>query len=102
MANTFKAYKASGVTTPTTIISASVPTTIIGLSLAHTGGVGSGTAAVSVKLGSVYVVKDAPIAAGSTLIVGGGEMKIVLETADTLSVESDVSVDVIASVLEIS
>ena len=49
-----------------------------------------------------HVIKNAEIFEGGTLVVVGGDQKLVLETGDILKVISDTgnSVDVILSVME--
>jgi hypothetical protein len=51
-----------------------------------------------------YLVKDALIIPGSSVVLVGGDQKLVLETGDLLRVVSSqaVSADVVVSVLEIS
>lgn len=100
MANNFKNYVDASVgTSPTTVYTVPGATTavVIGLNLANTI---SSQITASVQLGSIYVVKDAPIPAGSALSVLDG--KIIAEAADTIVVTSSdaSSVDVILSVLE--
>ena len=53
---------------------------------------------------TAYLVKAAPIATGSSLVLIGGDQKVVLETTDKLTITSDTatSADVIVSVLESS
>lgn len=55
------------------------------------------------KLAS-YLVKGAPIGTGSSLVLIGGDQKVVLETGDFITITSDTasSADVIVSVLESS
>tara|TARA_R110000803_G_scaffold176747_3_gene239159 strand:- start:346 stop:564 length:219 start_codon:yes stop_codon:yes gene_type:complete len=55
---------------------------------------------VDVQAAGVYIIKDAPIPAGSALSVLDG--KIILETTDTVIVTSNTasSCDVLVSVLE--
>ena len=52
---------------------------------------------------TVFAIKDAPVPAGSTLEVMGGN-KVVLQTNDTLTAESDVnsSLDVALTIMEIT
>ena len=100
MANTFKNYTSSSVgTTPATTYTVPSATTAvtIGLNIAN---VTSSQIIVDVQCAGVYVVKDAPIPAGSALSVLDG--KIILEATDTVVVTSDTasSADVILSVLE--
>lgn len=105
MANTFKSYLAASVTTQTTVITAALntQTTLIGLSLANTS---SGTVTVSAILtrggNDYYVIKSAAIPAADSLVLYGGDQKLVLQAADLLKVVSSGSVDVIASVLEVN
>ena len=101
MANTFKSYQSTSVTTEATVLTgpASTQTTVIGLSIANTG---ASAAAVDVKLNTAYIVKAAPIPVGGSLVVVGGDQKVVVEATDTLKVTSDITVDVITSVLEIT
>lgn len=100
MANTFKNYTSSSVgTTPVTTYTVPSATTsvTIGLNIANTT---ASQITVDVQAAGVYVVKDAPIPAGSALSVLDG--KIILEATDTVVVTSDTasSADVILSVLE--
>lgn len=100
MANTFKNYVSASVgTSATTVytVPASTTAVTIGLSVANTT---ASQITVDVQAAGVYVVKGAPIPAGSGLSVLDG--KIILETTDTVVVTSDTasSADVILSVLE--
>lgn len=99
--NTFKSYQSTGVTTETTVYTGAVNTqaTVIGMSVANTS---TSPVYVSVKLNSAYVIKDAPVVAGSALVAVGGDQKLVVEAGDSISVSSTGTVDVIMSVLEIS
>jgi len=101
MANAFKSYQSTSVTTETTVLTgpSATETTVIGLSIANTS---SSTATVDVKLNTPYMVKAAPIPVGGSLVVVGGDQKVVVEATDTIKVTSDVTVDVITSTLEIS
>lgn len=86
-------------------------TTIIGMSIAN---ITSSQILVSVKIESdtvdvttnsnVYLIKDAPIPAGSTLVPIGGDQKVVLQDTDVLKVVSDTanSADTTLCVLEIT
>lgn len=79
--------------------------TIIGLSVAN---VTTGDITVSVALNTgtsrIFIVKDATVLRGGTLIAVGGEHKIVLEPSDFIEVScsEDAAADVIVSILEIS
>ena len=105
MANTFKSYLASGVTTQTTVITAaaSTQTTLIGLSLANTTtGAASVTVVMTRSSVDYHVIKSATVPAADTLVLYGGDQKLVLQAGDLLKVTSTAGVDVIASVLEVS
>ena len=100
MANTFKNYTSTSVgTSPVTTYTVPSATTsvTIGLTIANTT---ASQITVDVQAAGVYVVKGAPIPAGSALSVLDG--KIILEAADTVVVTSSASssADVILSVLE--
>jgi len=100
MANTFKNYTSSAVgTSATTVytVPASTVAVVIGMNLSN---VTASQITVDVQVGGVYLIKAAPIPAGSALSALDG--KIILEAADVLEVTSSdaSSVDVILSVLE--
>ena len=101
MGNTFKSYQSTSITTETTVFTgpASTQVTVIGMTIANTS---SSVITASVKLNSAYIVKNAPIPVGGTLVPIGGEQKLVVESTDTLSVIASGTVDVITSTLEIS
>ena len=100
MPNTFKNYASASVgTTPVTVYTVAGGTTAvtIGLNIAN---VSANQITVDVQIAGAYVIKGAPIPAGSALSVLDG--KIILEAADTLVVTSSAasSADVLLSVLE--
>lgn len=100
MANVFKNYTSASVgTSPVTTytVPSSTVAVIIGMNLANRT---AGQIEVDVQLGSTYIVKGAPIPAGSALSVLDG--KIIAETTETIVVTSNTasSADVILSVLE--
>jgi len=90
---------------------ASTETTIIGLSIAN---IVTFQITMDVQLDasgrtsgaedSVYLVKDAPVPVGGSLVVVGGDQKVVLEPGDAITVTSDTasSADVVLSHLDIS
>ena len=53
---------------------------------------------------NIYLIKSAPVPVGSTLVVVGGEQKVVLNASDVLKVTSNISssADVALSILEIT
>lgn len=100
MANTFKNYTSTSIgTSPTTVYTVPGSTTavVIGLNMANRT---ASSVTVDVQLGSTYIVKDAPVPAGSALSALDG--KIIAETTDTIVVTSDTAsaIDAIVSVLE--
>jgi hypothetical protein len=105
MANTFKSYVASTVTTQTTVLTAAAntQTTLIGLSLANTAsGVASVTAVLTRSGTDYHVIKNASVPAADALVLYGGDQKLVMQAGDLLKVTSTATVDVIASVLEVN
>lgn len=108
MANNFASYLTKGVgTTPVPLltVAASTQTTVIGLTCANTLNA-SITADVYVTRSAVdyYIIKNASLLAGSTLVCVGAEQKLVLATGDVLKVVASAAsaVDVITSVLNIT
>jgi sugar/nucleoside kinase (ribokinase family) len=109
MANTFKnrTLRAVG-TSPVdvgAVVASSTETTLIGMTLANiTSGVISVTATLNDGSNTTHIVKDAPIPTGGSLILLGGDQKVVLMTGDKIIVTSNTasSVDVIMSFLEIT
>jgi hypothetical protein len=114
MANAFKSKTDTGVgTSPATIYTgpSATETTIIGLTVAN---IHTSQIEVNVQLDastrtsgaedSVYLIKNAPIPVGSSLVVVGGDQKVVVEPGDTIKVTSNTatSADVAMSILEIS
>jgi hypothetical protein len=109
MANSFKLITDTGVGTSAATIHtgpSSTETTIIGLSVAN---IHTSQIEVDVQLenndgDNIYLIKSAPIPVGSTLVVVGGEQKVVMNTSDVLKVTSDTatSADVALSILEIT
>ena len=114
MANSFLSETDTAVgTSPASIYTcpASTETTIIGLSISNivtsqilidvvldASGRSSGAA------DSVYLIKDAPVPVGSSIVVVGGDQKVVMEPGDVLKVTSDTasSADVVMSHLDIT
>ena len=117
MANAFKlktfAGGSTGANTDMTIYTgkSGTETTIIGMSIAN---ITTSSVTVDVKIESdtsdtetnanVFLIKDAPIPVGGTLVPVGGDQKVVLLNTDVLKVQSDTanSVDTTLSILEIT
>lgn len=108
MASVFKSAVAQNVgTTSATVYTtpALTTTTAIGMSLCNVG-TQVILADVTITKGSttVHLLKNVPIPTGSTVVVIGGDQKVVLNTSDVLSVRSNTAsqLDAILSVLELS
>ena len=114
MANTFLSETDASIgTSPATVFTcpSATQSTIIGLSVANRT---SAQILVDVQLDasgrtsgaedSVYLIKNAPVPVGSSLVVIGGEQKVVLEPGDAIVVTSNTasSADVHLSILEIT
>ena len=127
MANTFKNKISKGVGTSFFHIGAANPisgggsqtgaytvgddtqTTVIGLSVSN---VTSSSVDVDVQLSSaagsetsdIRIVKGIPIPSGSTVVLIGGDQKLVMETGNLLKIKSSAasSLDVVMSILEIT
>ena len=112
MANTFKVKtkdgSSVGANTDMTIYTcpSSTQTTIIGMSIAN---ITSSQITVDVKLtnndgDNIFIVKNAPVPASSSLVPIGGDQKLVMEASDALVVQSDTanSADTALSILEIT
>ncbi len=93
---------------PTTVsdtVSANTAHTIIGFSLAN---ITTSTITISAKLNkgasSAFIVKDATVLAGGTIVLVGGDQKVVLEAGDTLTAycSASSSCDAIVSYLSAS
>ena len=108
MANTFKLKtKANvGVTTSNVYAVPSATTTVvIGVTLANTSGssINVGVGITRASTDNVNLMKNVPIPQGSSFEFMGGN-KIVLETTDTFTANSDVnnSLDVALTIMEIT
>ena len=108
MANTFTSYvnKDVGTSAATVVtVAGGTQTTVIGMTCANTTAAGV-TVDVYITRSAVdyYIVKDAAIPSGGTLVPVGGDQKVVLIASDVLKVISSAatSVDAVTSVLEIT
>ena len=108
MANLFKSFLVKDVgTSPSTVYTcpAATQTTLIGLSVANTSASPiTADAYVTRSAVDYYLVKDATVAVGGSLVIVGGDQKVVLEPSDVLKVETSAatSADCFASLLEIT
>jgi hypothetical protein len=108
MANNFTSYLTKNVgTSASTVVTvaASTQTTIIGLSFANTT-TSPITVSAYITRSAVdyYLIKDATVPVGSSLVVVGGDQKTVMITSDALKVITSAasSADVVTSVLNIT
>lgn len=114
MANAFLSETDTGIGTSAATIytcPASTETTIIGLTVSN---IVTSQIEVDVQLDasgrtsgaedSVYIIKAAPVPVGSSLVVIGGDQKVVMEPGDALKVTSNTasSADVVLSHLDIT
>ena len=108
MANTFKSNVAANIVTSGNTIytcPSATQTTLIGLTLSNKSA-GTLTANVYLTRSAVdyALIANAPILSGSTLVPIGGDQKVVMQASDSLKItaSANASVDVIASLLEIT
>ena len=105
--NVFTSYVNKDVgTTPAAVVTvgASTQTTVIGLSFANTSASPiTASAYITRSAVNYYLVKSATVPVGSSLVVVGGDQKVVLTTSDVLYVVTSAasSADVVTSVLNI-
>ena len=109
MANAFKLVTDTAVgTSPATVYTcpSSTQTTIIGLNLANivSSGVQVDVQIENADGDNIYLIKDAPVPIGSSLVAVGGDQKVVMNVSDVLKVTSNTasSIDVALSILEIT
>ena len=108
MANTFKLKTKANVGVTTTavyVVPSATTTVVIGVTLANTTG-SSINVGIGINRGSsddVKLMKSVPIPQGSSFEFMGGN-KVVLETTDTITVDSDTnnSVDASLTIMEIT
>ena len=108
MANTFKLKTKANVGIATQniyVVPSATTTVVIGITLANTSGTGClvGVGITRPSTDDVKLLKNAPIPQGSSLEFMAGN-KVVLEAADTLTVDSDSnnSVDATLTIMEIT
>ena len=78
---------------------------VVGLTVCNTTGAAvNATVSLNDGTNDYYLVKAAPIPGGGTLVVVGGEQKIVMQASDKINILSDAvsSLDVVMSIMEIS
>ena len=108
MANTFKNKLGAGIGTSESIVytvPSSTTTTVVGLSVAN---VTSSNITVDIRVydssanAHAHVIKTGDVFVGGTLVVVGGDQKLVLETGDQIKITASASssADVIVSYME--
>jgi len=109
MANTFKLETKKNIGLADSAVytcPAATATTIIGLNLANTtsSAITADVTLLNNNGDSCYLVKDAPIPIGSSLVAVGGDQKVVMNADDIIKVSSSeaTSIDVALSILEIT
>ena len=108
MANTFTSYvnKDVGTSAATVVtVGASTQTTLIGMSCSNTtASPVTVDAYVTRSAVDYYLVKGATVPVGGSLVIVGGDQKVVLITSDALKVlsSSAASIDLFTSVLNIT
>ena len=110
MANTFKRKLSRNIGTSLTnvggyTVAADTQTTVIGLAVSNTSASQVLVdATVYDASNDYYLIKEAPVPSGGSIIIVGGDQKVVLETGDSVRVKSDTasSIDIVMSLLEIT
>ena len=111
MANSFKRKTSrnigtSLVTIGSYTVGSNTETTIIGLTCANvtTSAVTADVVHVDSSANNTHLVKTATVPAGGSLVVVGGDQKVVLQVGDLIKVKSSAasSIDVVMSILEIT
>ena len=110
MANTFYRKTISNVgivanTIGSYTVGGGVTTIVLGLALSNTTGATiNASAFVANATALTYIVKNAPITTGGTLVIIGGDQKVVLQTNDNVKIVSDTvnSIDAVMSIMEIT
>jgi len=108
MANTFTSYvnKDVGTSAATVVtVASATQTTVIGMTASNTTS-SSVTVDVYITRSAVnyYIIKGATVPSGGSLVIVGGDQKVVLVASDALKIVSSAaaSIDAVTSVLEIT
>ena len=108
MANTFTSYANKNVgTSAATVVTvgAATQTTVVGMSVANTSASPITASAYFTRSAvDYYLIKSATVPVGSSLVLVGGDQKVVLIPSDALKVVTSAaaSADVVTSVLNIT
>jgi len=104
MAQNFRRYTSNAVgTSPATLFTANSYDTVIGISVSNvTGSAIQVDVYINDGANDIYLIKDAPIPAGSSLQVLDGGAKFVVQSGDRIYVQSDTasSLDVWVSTVD--
>lgn len=110
MANTFTRQLSRGIGTTATqvgtyTVGPGKTAVVIGLTVTNvTGSAISANVFLNDGSANTSILTNAPVSSGSSLVVVGGDQKVVLITGDSIYVQSSAasSVDVVMSIMEIS
>ena len=110
MANTFTRKLQQNVGATTTkignyTVAAGTSTVVIGLTVTNTTGSAiQANVFINNGVANTYVVANSPVSSGASLVVVGGDQKIVLVTGDSIYVQSTAatSIDAVMSIMEIT
>ena len=110
MANTFTRKLEQNIgATPTKIgnytVASSTSVVVIGLTVTNTTGSAiQANVFINNGVANTYVVANSPVSSGASLVVVGGDQKIVLVTGDSIYVQSTAatSIDAVMSIMEIT
>jgi hypothetical protein len=105
MANNFKSYGLSNISANTVVYTVPVATqtTAIGLVVANkTLGTVTANAQIIRASNTYFLIQNATIVSGTSLVLIGGDQKVVLQANDSVSISSSANTDTWISVLEIS
>ena len=86
-------------------VASSTSVVVIGLTVTNTTGSAiSANVFINDGAANTYVIVNSPIGSGASLVVVGGDQKIVLNTGDSIYVQSSASssIDTVMSIMEIT
>ena len=86
-------------------VASATSTVVIGLTVTNTTGSAiSANVFINDGAANTYVIANSPIGSGASLVVVGGDQKIVLNTGDSMYVQSSAgtSIDAVMSIMEIT
>ena len=105
MPNNFKSYGLSNTTANTVLytVPLATQTTAIGLVVANkTSGTVTSNVQINRSGSNYFIIQNAPILTGASLVVIGGDQKVLLMANDYVTISSSANTDSWISVLEIS